>query len=100
MSLVGAISIIGGLILLIYSEKSKDKVNIYIRIHSFKVLNHKGFFGLQRFVIGLNAMCLIVFGIIVIKYDLRSMYIILYPLIFHLINFIIIPISRFKKYIK
>lgn len=86
-------------IFLIYSIIRKNKVRINFR-DIFIIINEDKFLGLQLHCSILNSTCMIILGIIVIVYNLHSPYILLYPLLYHFMNYIKIPIGRMKQYIK
>jgi hypothetical protein len=100
LNIVGLVLIGAGLIFLIYSIICKNKVNIYNRSNDFIILNKQKFLNLQLYFSILNSICAIILGLIVIKYNLISIYIALYPLVFHLINYLIKLTGEIKKYIK
>ena len=99
LNIPGLIVITTGLIFLIYSVTHKNKININ-RIHRFIIVDKENFLKLQLRCSIFNSACMIIFGIIVIVYNLPNIYIIAYPLLFQFINYIIMPIGRVKHYIK
>lgn len=100
MNIPGFILIVAGLIFAIYSIIFKNKINFYNKNGKFVLVNKQKFLNLQLYISVINSACMIIFGIIVVKYNLSTIYIVAYPSLFHFINYIIRPISRNKKYIK
>ncbi|MGV8984035.1 hypothetical protein [Clostridium sp.] len=100
MNTLGLAIAVVGLGFLIESIIFKNKVNIYNRSDKFIIVNKEGFLKLQLYISILNSMCMSVFGIIVIIYDLPNSYVVAYPILFQLINYMIRPISRSKQYIE
>jgi O-antigen/teichoic acid export membrane protein len=99
LNVFGLFIIAAAVIFLIYSIINKNKVRISFS-DIYIIINEKRFLSLQLYCSILNSACMIIFGIIVNIYKLNSPYIILYPLLFHFINYIKIPIGRVKQYIK
>lgn len=99
MNLLGLLIIATAVIFLIYSIINKNKVSISFS-DIYIILYEERFLSLQLYCSILNSACMIIFGIIIIKYKLNSPYITLYPLLFHFINYTKIPIGRVKHYIK
>ena len=100
LNIVGLAIIVGGVGYLIESIIFKNKVDIYNRSDKFIIVNKREFLKLQLYISILNSMCMSIFGIIVIIYNLPNLYIVAYPFLFHFINYMIRPISRSKQYIK
>lgn len=100
MNIVGLGVIILAVGFLIESIIFKNKVNIYNRSDKFIIVNKQEFLKLQLNISILNSMCMSIFGIIVIIYNLPYSYIVAYPFLFHFINYMIRPISRSKQYIE
>lgn len=100
MNTVGLVLVVAGVFFLIYSIKCKNKVNIYSRNSNLIIVNKHKFLKLQLWFSILNSLGIIIFGLIVIIYNFTSTYIILSPVLFTLINSIVKPIGRIKKYIK
>lgn len=89
--------------MLIYSFICKNKVNYYNRYYNnftFIILNEEKFLKLQFYISIFNSVFTIIFGIIVVIYDLHYIYVISYPILFHFINYMLQPIGKSKKYIK
>lgn len=99
MYILGLAVIATAIIFLIYSIISKSKVRLKCS-DRFIIINEQKFLRLQLYCSLLNSAYMIIFGIIIIAYNIPSKYIIPYPLLFHFINYLIIPIGRTKQYIK
>lgn len=100
MKAFAIVLIIFGIGFLIYSIISRNKLNIYNRSDKFTVINEKGILKLQLYISIINSFLLIFFGATVILYELRNLIIVGYPLVFHLINYTTILVSRHRKYIE
>lgn len=100
LNLVGLVLVLSGLTFLIYSVICKDKVNIYNRSDNLIIVDRQKFLLLQFYFSILNSICMSIFGIIVIIYNLSDIYVIAYPLLFHIINYIIKLVAKSKQYIK
>lgn len=100
MNILGLVVIISGIIFLIYSIISKDKINIYNRRDNLSILNECKFLKLQLYFSVLSSVYLITFGLAVIIYNLDNLYVLLSPLIFRFINYMVILVSKAKQYIK
>lgn len=100
MNILGLVMIILGIIFLIYSIISKDKINIYNRRDNLSILNERKFLKLQLYFSVLSSVYLITFGLAVIIYNLDNLYVLLSPLIFRFINYMVILVSKAKQYIK
>lgn len=100
MNTIGLVLIFVGIIFLIHSIKCKNKVNVYNRGNNLIIVNKHKFLKLQLYLSIFNSACIITFGLVVIIYNLKSAYIILFPLLFHFINYLIRLIGRTKQYIK
>lgn len=100
MNIVGSALIVLGIIFLIYSIMSKNKVNIYNRHNNLIIINKHKFLKLQLYFSIFTSVCVIAWGLIIGLYNLPNIYILLSPLLFPVMNSIIYPISRIKGYIK
>lgn len=100
MNKLGLVLVLAGLLFLIYAIICKNKINIFNRSDRFVVVNEKEFFKLQFYLSIFNAVCMIIFGVIVVIYNLSNFIIISYPLVFHIINSFLISACRRRGYIK
>jgi hypothetical protein len=100
LNTLGVFMISVGIVFLVYSVITRKKVNIYNRGDSKIILNEHKFLRLQLYISILNSAYLIVFGFIVIEYNLINVYIALSPLLFHFINYLVILIGKAKQYIR
>lgn len=101
MNIVGLALIVLGIIFLIYSIMSKNKVNIYNRRNNLIIINKHKFLKLQLCFSIFTSVCVITWGLIIYNLpNLPDIYILLSPLLFPFMNSIINPISRIKGYIK
>ena len=98
MNVLGILLIVLGIIYLIYSMISRNKITMYFK--NIKIVKGKEdkYLKLQLQFAILNSLIFIVIGIIVVLYDLKSPFIMLTPLILHIINYIMQKISRTKGY--
>jgi len=100
MNKLGLGIIIIGIIYLLYSILFKNKVNIYNKKSYYVVLDKHKFLKLQLYISIINSVCAILFGLVAYIYNLSNSYILLYPLVFHLINYVTILIGKRRQYIK
>lgn len=84
---------------LIYSFMFRNKVTIYFRSMKLIKEKEKEYLKLQLYFSILNAFIVIIFGIIVAIYNLDNIYVIVSPLILHLVNYIMKTISKRKGYV-
>lgn len=99
MNIPGLILIVIGIIFLIYSIIYKNKININ-RSDKFIIINKQKLLTLQLYCSIFNSVCMIIWGTIIIIYDLSNIYALPYGFIFLFIDYIIILIARIKQYIK
>lgn len=100
MNPIGVGFIIGGVLLMIYSIISKDKVNIYNNRKVKNVIDEKGFLKLQFCGTFLNGILVIVLGCIIVYYDITSFYIVLIPLTTSVISYFTRLTGKNKNYIQ
>lgn len=100
MNWLGIFLIALGMFYLIYSIMFRNKATIYFK--SMKIIKEKEneYLKLQLYFSILNALIIIVIGIIVVIYNLNNAYVIASPLILHLVNFIMKIISKRKGYVE
>ncbi|NFC04841.1 hypothetical protein EXN00_05970 [Clostridium botulinum] len=99
MNIPGLILIVIGIIFLIHSVIYKNKIGIN-RSNKFIIVNKQKLLNLQLYCSILNSACMVIWGVVVIRYNLPNIYVAAYGLIFTFINYIVIPIARGKNYIK
>lgn len=100
MNLIGLVLIVTGVIFLSHSIIFKNKIN-YNNISDNLIIVNKGkFLKLQLCISILNSLCILIFGLIVTIYNLRSPYIILTPILFTNKFYLVRLIGRIKQYIK
>jgi hypothetical protein len=99
LNILGWAVITTAIVFLIYSILSKNKVSAKFR-DSFIILNEYKFLSLKLYCSIFNLVGMIIFGIIVIRYNLPGPYVTAYPLLYRFVNYLIIPIGRTKQYIK
>ncbi|MCF8018712.1 MAG: hypothetical protein K9L62_04820 [Vallitaleaceae bacterium] len=98
MNYLGLALVFFGLFFLGYSEMTKNKVNMYNKkIIQRSLIKEEQFLKIQRVLMIVNSIGMIIFGFIVLLYNLRDLYVVAYPFLFHMINYSIIPISRRKQ---
>lgn len=100
MNILGLVVIIAGIMFLTYSIISKNKINIYNRRDNLSIKNERKFLKLQLYFSVLNSVYLITYGLVILIYDLDNLYIVLSPLIFHFINYLIRLIGKSQGYIE
>lgn len=89
-----------GLIFLIYSKKSKEKLGIYNRSRDVKILESDEFFKLQWKFSVMNSAYLVLTGIVLYSFNLPPYYFLLSVLGFHFINYLAIYFAAWKGYIQ
>ncbi|MHB9942532.1 hypothetical protein CF065_13095 [Clostridium sporogenes] len=99
MNIPGLLLIAIGIIFLIYSVIYKNKISIN-RSNKFIIVDKQKLLSLQLYCSILNSVCMVIWGVVVIRYNLPNIYVAAYGLIFTFINYIVIPIARGKNYIK
>lgn len=100
MNIFGLVLVVLGVIFLIYSVISKNKVNIYNRRYDLLLIVEHKFLKLQLAFSIFNSVFIIAWGLMMVVYNLPSFYILFAPLPFHFINFICAALSRSRGYIK
>lgn len=88
-----------GLIYLVYSFLSKDKVTFYNRNDRMVVLNEERFLKLQLYFSIVNSMLMIILGLIITMFNLGFTYAIASVLLFYTINYLLRTVAKSKKYI-
>ncbi|WP_315108019.1 hypothetical protein [Clostridium intestinale] len=99
MNIPGLLVVATGIIFMIYSVIYKNKISINIS-DKLVLIDREKFLNLQLYFSIFNSVCMIVFGILIIKYNLHNIYVLIYGFIFIFINYMLIPISIKKEYIK
>lgn len=99
MFLLGYALIIIGIIYGIYANYCKHQINLYLKPHIAKLTNEKGYFRIQFWISVINSLFLVIAGVILIVKNLEVYYAFGSILIFHMINYSILLISRKLKYI-
>ncbi|SFC37408.1 hypothetical protein SAMN05421842_10310 [Clostridium uliginosum] len=103
MNFIGLVPVLTGVVYLIYSVLFKDKLNYHSRVYSimremtFIKLNE--FLRLQLKFSILNSIYFIIYGILIILFNLNNMFIIVGLLGFYFINFLLMVESKKKGYI-
>ncbi len=97
---LGIFAILFGIFYFIYSIKFRNKPTLYFKDIEIIKGKEAKYFKLQLYFSILISLIFIVIGIIVLKNDLDSIYLVITPLILHLINFVIKMISRIKGYVE
>lgn len=100
MNWLGIFAITFGICYLVYSIKFRDKPTFYFRDITIVKGKEGKYLRIQLYFSILISLIFIVIGIIVAKNDLDSIYVVITPLILHLINFMIKMISRTKGYVE
>ncbi|WAG63413.1 hypothetical protein LL037_13010 [Clostridium estertheticum] len=88
-----------GVIYLVYSFLSRNKVTIYNISCKMVVLNEEKFLNLQLYFSIVNSILMIIIGLIIALVNLGLTYIIASVLLFHTINYLLRSVAKSKKYI-
>ena len=103
MNLLGMLYVLIGVLFLIYSILWRDKVNYYSRKYrktsEMTILNSSEFLRLQLKYSIFNSIFLIIFGMVIIIFNLNSVFVVAGFLPFHFINFLLIMDSKKKGFI-
>ena len=89
-----------GVIYLVYSFLSKDKVTIYNRNDRMIVLNEERFLKLQLYFSIVNSILMIIIGLIITIVNLGLTYILASVILFHTINYLLRTVAESKRYIQ
>ena len=99
MNIPGLILIVIGSFYIIYSGIHKNEISIN-RSDKFMIIDKERFLTLQLYFSIFNSLCMITFGVVIVKYSLSNIYVFLCGVIFIFTNYIFIPISIKKGYLK
>lgn len=103
MNWIGISLVLMGVMYLIYSVLFRDKVNYYNRRFSRRnkmtIIKLSEFLRLQLNFSILNSMFCIVSGMLIIIFNLDSLFIFVVAIVFHLINFLLVVKSKMKWYV-
>ncbi|MCY6372601.1 hypothetical protein [Clostridium ganghwense] len=100
MNWLGLCPIIIGLIYLMYSILSRNKVIWYYRSERMIVIKEKSFFKLQLYFSIANSIYMIALGVIIIIYNLENVYVVGSPIPFHFLNYLFKIVSKMTAYAK
>ncbi|MFW2500710.1 hypothetical protein [Clostridium diolis] len=102
MNWLGILSILMGIIHLIYSIWCKDKITYYNKRFARKtemtIIKPREFFRMQLKFAILNSVYLAVAGIVIITFNISNIFVILSIGGFHFINLILVIQSKMKGY--
>lgn len=97
---VGIVLAAFGLLYMIYSVIFRKKVTIYNKSVKMIIGKDENYLKLQLYFSIANAIWLIAFGTIIIIYNFSSAWILLLPILFHIVNWILKITARRKGYIE
>ncbi|PHO07620.1 hypothetical protein BFT35_04960 [Thermoanaerobacterium thermosaccharolyticum] len=99
MNWMGIVIVIAGVVYLIYSFLSKDKLTYYSRRIKMTLIKSNEFLKLQLKFSILNSIYLIIFGILIVVFNLNTVFIVVAAVLFHFINFLLILEAKKKGYV-
>jgi hypothetical protein len=103
MNWIGTVLVLTGMVFLIYSVLYRNKVNMYSRRYSkkseMKLIKEAEFLRLQLYFSIFNSIFQIIFGVLIILFNLSSLLIFAGVLLFDFINFLLIIESKRKGYV-
>ena len=103
MNWIGIVPVLIGAVYLIYSVLFRDRVTYYNRIRARKIemtiIKPGEFLKLQLDFSIFNSIYCIVYGGLIIIFNINSIFIVVGLGIFHLINFLLIAESKKKGYV-
>lgn len=100
MNILGVAFILIGILYLVYSIRFKNKTTIYFKDVNGIEEKENEYFKYQLSFSILNSVLLMFIGCVIILYDLETLYILLTPLLFHLVNLIMKLLCKAKGYIE
>lgn len=89
-----------GVIYLIYSLLFRNKVTVYNKRSGMVIVNKEKFLKIQLYFSIINSVVMITIGAVVTVLNVVNTNIVLIPLLFHLINYLLIFIAKKKGYIQ
>mgnify|MGYP001590258184 FL=1 len=103
MNWIGVLPVLMGVIYLIYSVLFRDKVNYYNRRFSRRnkmtIIKLSEFLRLQLNFSILNSICCIISGMLIIIFNLNSLFILVVAIVFSLMDFLLVVKSKMKGYV-
>lgn len=103
MNWIGIICILTGVFYLMYSVLRRDKIAYqsrkYFRTSAMTIIKLSEFLRLQLIFSTFNSIYLVIYGILIIVFNLNDVFIIVGVVPFHLINFLFIIESKKKGYV-
>lgn len=100
MNWLGIFFIILGLSYLIYSIMNKDKITFYFTSINIVKGKEEEYFKLQLYFAILNALIIIIVGLIAVIYNIDPLFLVMSTLIVHFVNYIFKTTSKIKGYRK
>lgn len=100
MNWLGIFFIVLGIAYLIYSFMNRDKITFFFNSINMVKGKEEEYFKLQLYFAILNALIIIIVGLIGVIYNIDPLFLVMSTLIVHLINFIMKKTSKIKGYIK
>lgn len=103
MNWVGVLSVLTGVIYLIYSVLVRDKVNYknrrFSRKNEMTIIKLNEFLKLQLNFSILSSIFCIISGILIMIFNLNDLFIIVVPIVFGLMDFLIVVKSKMNGYV-
>lgn len=96
----GTLLILIGISYLMYCIMFRNKVTLYFKDIKIVEGKEQKYLKLQLYFSVLNSLVLISMGITIVVYNLNTVYFVLIPLLFHLINFAMKLVSKIKRYVE
>lgn len=100
MNLLGVFLILLGVVYLIYSIIYRETITIYFKNIKLKENKKREYFKLQLCFSIINALIVMAVGIFITIKDERLTYIAVFPLLVHLVNYIMKLVGEAKGYLE
>jgi len=89
-----------GVMYFIYSFLFRNKVTVYNKRSGMVIVNKEKYFMIQLYFSIINSIVMIIIGAVTTMLNVITPNIVLIPLLFHLINYLLIFIAKTKGYIQ
>ncbi|MVX64992.1 hypothetical protein GKZ28_14965 [Clostridium chromiireducens] len=103
MNLNGILPVLTGVIYLIYSVLVRDKVNYknrrFSRRNEMTIIKLNEFLRLQLNFSVLSSICCMISGMLIIIFNLNDLFILVVPIVFGLMDFLLVVKSKMKGYV-
>jgi hypothetical protein len=100
LNILGVAFILFGILYLVYSIMFRNKTTIYFKNVNVIQEKENEYFKYQLYFGILNSIVMMFIGSVIIICNLETLYIVLSPLLFHLVNLIMKSLCKAKGYIK